>query len=174
MWTSPYYTSVVDTTLCGHYNTIRLGRHCKVLIILYFKTLPGWTLKVWSLLGNTTVWTLHYADNTLLYNSVDTTLYKHYTVQTLLGNTHMGTLYCADNTLLYNSADTTLYEYFIVRTLLANTTVWTVYYAETSPCTTVWTLHYIMVQLTVYVSVSGLPVLTILYRLIGMHKRTKS
>ena len=34
--------------------------------------------------------------------------------------------------------------------------------------------HYIIVQLTVHVSVSGLPVLTILYRLILMHKRTKS
>ena len=33
---------------------------------------------------------------------------------------------------------------------------------------------YIMVQLTVHVSVSGLPVLTILYKLILMHKRTKS
>ena len=33
---------------------------------------------------------------------------------------------------------------------------------------------FIMVQLTVHVSVSGLPVLTILYRLILMHKRTKS
>ena len=31
-----------------------------------------------------------------------------------------------------------------------------------------------MVQLTVHVSVSGLPVLTILYKLILMHKRTKS
>ena len=33
---------------------------------------------------------------------------------------------------------------------------------------------YILVQLTVHVSVSGLPVLTILYRLIHMHKRSKS
>ena len=31
-----------------------------------------------------------------------------------------------------------------------------------------------MVQLAVHVSVSGLPVLTIFYRLILMHKRTKS
>ena len=31
-----------------------------------------------------------------------------------------------------------------------------------------------MVQLTVHVSVSGLPVLTILYKIILMHKRTKS
>ena len=31
-----------------------------------------------------------------------------------------------------------------------------------------------MVQLTVNVSVSGLPVLTILYKIIIMHKRTKS
>ena len=33
---------------------------------------------------------------------------------------------------------------------------------------------YIMVQLTVHVSVSGLPVSTILYKLILMHKRNKS
>ena len=40
-------------------------------------------------------------------------------------------------------------------------------------CTS-FSTYYIMVQLTVHVSVSGLPVLTILYRLIRMHKMTKS
>ena len=158
MWTSPYYTSVVDTTLCGHYNTICLGGHCNVLIILYFRTLPGWTLKVWSLLGNTTVWTLLYADNTLLYNSVDTSLYEHYTVKTLLGNRIVWTLYYTDTTYdtivwthHYGHYETTLHCADTIGQYTCVTAVWKLYYVDTTIlyyCVDT-TLQYICVKKTI-------------------------